>query len=183
MRGETLYPLNALRAIYPDVYERARSKYVGRERVMDFRIPILDVLWNDTLHLSPLHPFSLASVWRAVGLEQRSGFRFWDREFFQIPLDRIAGRQSVWFASEAFWVNNAPNEDVPLAPPVEEFRSFEPAEYEELTEVPPSYEAYLRRQLERHRPALQFPKIPHVLVAGPIDVAGLNIVRANAPPR
>jgi hypothetical protein len=179
MQGETLYPLNTLRETYPELYERERSKYIGREAVLKFRIPGLGVLWNDTLHLSPVHPFHLAAAWRSQGLSSL----LWERDFFRIPVDRIAGLPSVWFASEAFWVNNSPHEDVPLSPPVEEFSSFDPAEYEELADVPASYHTYLRRQHERGRRPLQFPKIPHVLVAGPIDVAGLPLVHPDVPPR
>ena len=104
---------------------------------------------------------------------------FWERDFFAIPVVKIAGLDAVWFASEAFWVNNSPSEDVPLSPPAEEFSPFDAAAYDELPDVPSSYHGYLRRQRKRGRPPLQFPKIPHVLVAGAIDVAGLELVRAD----
>jgi hypothetical protein len=132
MRSETLYPLNALRRTYPDVYERERKKYAGREAVLGFRIPILDVLWNDTLHLSPVHPHFVARAWRAAELSTA----FWERDFFAIPVVRIAGLDAVWFASEAFWVNNSPNEDVALSPPAEEFSPFDAAAYDELPDAP-----------------------------------------------
>jgi hypothetical protein len=48
MRGETLYPLNQLRSVDPALYGRERAKYKGREAVLEFRIPLIDVLWNDT---------------------------------------------------------------------------------------------------------------------------------------
>ena len=51
-------------------------------------------------------------------------------------------------SSESFWVNNSPDEDVPQAPPLEEFKPFDPIAYEELREAPASYYDYLRRQLE-----------------------------------
>jgi hypothetical protein len=175
MRGGTLYPLNQLESIDPALYERGRAKYQGREAVLEFRIPIIDVLWNDTLHLSTIHPRHLAAAWRDLGLWTR----FWERPFFQIPLESISQYDSVWFASESFWVNNSPNEDVPLAPPLDEFRIFDLTTHDEPAEAPQAYGAYLRRQQERGRPPLQFPKIPHVLVPGPIDVTGLDLVRAG----
>src|SRR5438876_4446237 len=115
MRGETLYPLNQLRSVDPVLYEREVVKYKGREAVLEFRIPFIGVLWNDALHLSTIHPSHLAAAWRAVGLWTP----IWERLFFQIPLDRVAVHQCVWFASESFWVNNSPDEDVPPAPPLE----------------------------------------------------------------
>jgi hypothetical protein len=178
MRGETLYPLNQLRSVDPALYGRERAKYKGREAVLEFRIPLIDVLWNDTLHLSTIHPYHLATAWREVGLWTP----FWDRPFFQIPLDRVTGYQCTWFASESFWVNNSPGEDVPLAPPLEEFKLFDLTAYEELTEAPASYNDYLRREQQRGRRPLQFPKIPHVLVPGPVEVAGVALVRTDAAP-
>ena len=175
MRGGTLYPLNQLRVVHPDLYEHESGKYVGREAVLEFRIPLLDVLWNDTLHLSPIHPRHLAAAWHAVGLTSL----MWDRDFYEIPGERVAGHRCVWFASQAFWVNNSPHEDVPLAPPEDEFSLFDPTRYEQLAGPPAAYHAYLRRQQERGQRALQFPKIPHVLVAGPIDVTDLGLVRAD----
>jgi hypothetical protein len=88
----------------------------------------------------------------------------------------------MWFASESFWVNNSPDEDVPLAPPLDEFELFDLTAYEELREAPASYYDYLRRQQQRGRRPLQFPKIPHVLVPDPVEVAGLALVRTDAAP-
>lgn len=128
IRGETLYPLNQLEAIYPDIDARERAKYAGREQVPDFRIPLLDALWNDTLHLSPIHPRHLVAAWRAAGIWAP----VWDLDFYEIPVTLIAELPAVWFASEAFWVNNSPCQDVPLSSPSEDFNWFDPSTYREL---------------------------------------------------
>jgi hypothetical protein len=117
-----LFPLNQVSSIDSALYEREKAKYEAREAVLEFRIPLIDVLWNDTLHFSTIHPYHLAAAWRAVGLWTAT----LERPFLQIPVERVAGYPCLWFASEAFWVNNSPHEDVPLAPPPEEFRLFEP---------------------------------------------------------
>ena len=59
MEGETLYPLNKLKDVYSNIYEEARSKYKGREAVMRHKIPYLNCLWNDVLHLTVVHPQKL----------------------------------------------------------------------------------------------------------------------------
>ncbi len=56
MIGDTLYPLNILKHTHPDLYTKKVSKYIGREKVMDQIIPILDCLWNDVLHFTAVHP-------------------------------------------------------------------------------------------------------------------------------
>lgn len=176
MVGTTLYPLNALKALHPDLYARQVAKYVGREAVLDFRIPFLDLLWNDTVHTSVIQPSYLTAAWAAVGV----GRPFPEgAQFFQIPLDRLASYQCVHFLSAAYWINNSPYEDVPHSAPLEEFTLFDPQTYHELRQVPESYFTYLRRQLDRKVRPLQFPQIPHILVPGPIDVAGVGIVSAE----
>lgn len=171
MHGETLYPLNALRDLHPDVYEREAAKYLGRERVRNLRIPVLDVLWNDAIHLAPIHPSHVAAEWRAVGLSSST----WEREFFAIPVGRIASERAVWFAHELYSSSSGD------ALPPEDVTRFVPDAYEELTAAPPSYREYLLGRKGSGRRLLHFPYIPHVLVAAPIDISGLSCVRADVP--
>jgi hypothetical protein len=41
--GTTLYPLNQLRDVQPELYKTKASKYDGREHIMERQIPILHV--------------------------------------------------------------------------------------------------------------------------------------------
>jgi hypothetical protein len=171
MRGEVLYPLNRLRTAHPDLYDRAIAKYVGREALLEVRIPLLDVLWNDTVHLAPIHPSHLAGAWRAAGLWSD----IWDREFFEIPLDRIDGHPCVWFASGAFPVDSSDQ----IQRSERDFTWFRSTAYRELAEVPVRHQEHLRQRSRAGRRPRPFAYIPHVLVAGLIDVAGLSVVRAD----
>lgn len=56
LTGEVLYPLNVLRTHLPEIYDAQVKKYSGREGVMAHKVPILECLWNDVLHFSPVHP-------------------------------------------------------------------------------------------------------------------------------
>jgi hypothetical protein len=168
MLGETLYPLNVLKAIDLELYERERGKYIGREVLLELHIPVIDVLWNDALHLSPIHPYHLAEAWRAVGLSSDT----WEREFFAIPVERIDAGRSVWFASGVLSVNDLRRDVSP----------FDPIAYRELIEPPASYHEHLRRRSDEGRPPRPYAYVPHVLVAASVDVAGLRLVRADVPP-
>jgi hypothetical protein len=180
MRGDVLYPLNRLKAIHPDVYEREQRKYDGRERLLELRIPFLDVRWNDALHLSPIHPARLAAAWRAAGVTSSA----WEREFFAIPVERIDASRAVWFASGAL-SDDAPRcAEAPFSLPVAEVAPFDPDRYEELVEAPRTHHEYLRRYGDESRLARPFAHVPHVLVAAPVDVSGARLVRADQdPPR
>jgi hypothetical protein len=175
MRGELLYPLNLLKALHPDLYEQERVKYIGREALLELRIPMLEVLWNDAVHLSPLHPNRLAAAWRAAGLSSPA----WEREFFEIPVERVAGDRCVWFSSGALLASDARSEDGPLSLPVDEVTPFDTNAYQELDQPPAGYDDYLRRTQKQGRRPRPFAHIPHVLVAAPINVADVPLVRTD----
>lgn len=67
MEGDTLYPLNALKEIYPDIYAEQAKKYEGREGIMDQIIPILGCKWNDVLHLSAVNPKDVIEALTKLG--------------------------------------------------------------------------------------------------------------------
>jgi hypothetical protein len=170
-RGEVLYPLSGLQSVYPDLYERERVKYEGREGVLRYVVPGLGVTWAETVNLSALHPSHL------VAERRRLGVPFSDlltRRVLQIPIERLSGHKAVTYASSVHWINSAPNDlAAPTEPPIEDFSPFDAATHREPTNVPPLHTDYLRRQLDRRERALGFVFIPHVLVASAIDVSGL----------
>jgi hypothetical protein len=185
MVGGVIYPLNELAAIAPDVYRLQRSKYAGREAVLEFRIPHLGLLFNDTVHCAPLHPHHLFRARRSLGFDQapHAGRVNISGQFFEIPLERILVHPVVWYRWKQLWINGAPGEDVPLTPPAEEFELFDVTRYKELSEVTHAHLTYLRRMKESGRRPLMFVHIPHVLVAGPIDIRGVRVVEWDEPIR
>jgi hypothetical protein len=100
------------------------------------------------------------------------------RRVLRIPIERIAEHRAVVYESRSHWRNSRPNlRDVPEVPPHSDFTPFDPDSYEELTEVPPMHLGYLDEQREAGVPALGFVFVRHVLVAGAVDVAGLERTR------
>jgi len=172
MHGHTLYPLNELKRERPDLYDRERSKWEGRESVLTWQVPHLGVPWADTVNLAALDPNLLAAARRRLGLPLS---KLLERRVARIPIDRLAGRPAVVYDSATHWINSAPGEDVPLTPPDHEFTPFDSATYRELSEVPALHLDYLRRQLVAGRPALGFVFVRHVLVAGPVDLSGIEL--------
>jgi hypothetical protein len=89
MKGRILYPLNALKNKYPKIYSHEIKKYIGRGRVLSIRIPKMDCLWNDVIHLSPIHP-------RKVKAEiENAGFQIKKSKWYKISvfeLDRNSAK-------------------------------------------------------------------------------------------
>jgi hypothetical protein len=172
MRGTTLYPLNGLRDRFPDLYARERKKFDGRESVLDYVVPGLGVRWADTVNLSALDPRHLVNARRRLGVPFS---RLLERRVARIPVERLAGMPAVVYNSATHWINSSPGEDVPLTPPDEEFSRFDASTYAELSDVPQLHLDYLKRQIDRRELALGFVFIRHVLVAGPIDLSGIEL--------
>jgi hypothetical protein len=170
-RGSSLYPLDDLKAIHLDLYQRERIKYDGRESVLSFVIPGLGVTWGSTVNLSALDPIHLVAERRRLNVPFSN---LLTRNVLRIPVERLAGLSAVRYNSSTHWRNSLPGDpDVPLVPPLSEFEPFVAEKYEESRSVPQLHTEYLLRQLARGERALGFVFVPHVLVAGSIDVSGL----------
>lgn len=184
MVGTVLYPLNQLSAAAPEQYALQRAKYAGREAVLDFRIPSLNLLFNDTVHCSPLHPYHLLQARKDLGLPVPARPRgpSWTGLVYPIPLERIIIHSVIWYSWKTPWINGYPNDDVPMEPPTDEFEPFDPDCYHEMTAPTQGHLLYLATMQAQGRPSLMFVHIPHVLVAGPIDVSGLEPIPWNEPP-
>src|SRR5258708_40042471 len=99
-RGTMLYPLHGLRTLFPDLYEREKQKWTGRESVLDYVVPGLNIAWADTVNLSALDPRLLLAERRNLGV---SFSRLLERQLVCIPLDRVAELQAVNYLSMYHW--------------------------------------------------------------------------------
>jgi len=185
MVGETLYPLGQLGDVDSALYDLQRSKYAGREEVLHYRVPLLGCGFLDTVHCSSVHPHWIYQARRAAGFDvpPRSDTGWGIGLAFEIPLERIVVNPTLWYSWLTPWVNGYPHTDVPTAPPSEEFEAFDPQRYSPLPDVPDRHRMYLAQMKEQQRRPLMFVHIPHVLVAGPIDIRGCQIVRWEDSPR
>lgn len=174
LRGTVLYPLNAMRGMFPDLYERLRTNYSTREDIAALRIPPLGYcLWNDVLHLSPVHPARIKEALAGAGHGLPQGWR----RFFQIdarllePAATVVYRLSTFLWSGQFDVADA-SEAIG--------RDCLPFSSETLalfTEVPASAREYYKSVAPGSAVAL-FLGIPHVLHRGAIDLKqdGIRVI-------
>jgi len=78
LKGHILSPLNQLKSVYPSLYVTKAAHYQNREAMMQARLPILDCLWTDVLHFSPVHP---GKVQQALA---EAGFIRKPRRYFEV---------------------------------------------------------------------------------------------------
>ncbi|MGV8908088.1 MAG: hypothetical protein ACOH1Y_03840 [Propionicimonas sp.] len=157
------------------VHDREMRKWARREPVIRFVVPHLGVTWGDTVNLAAIDPALLVEARRRLGVPFSSLLQ---RSVLRIPLERLAGQPAVIYDSHSHWRNSRPDVvDAPEVPPDSDFTPLDPAGYEELTAVPSAHLEYLVEQRDAGRPALGFVFVRHVLVAGAVDVAGLEQTR------
>lgn len=179
--GRRLVSLYALEALDADAFLRELSRYAGRESAPEVTIPGLGLRFNDTIHCAPIHPWYILQARVAEGLPAIGPMT--ERVTYRIPLSSIAGNRVVWYTARTIWRNAVPGDDaVPDRPPEDEFEPFDPDRYSELTAIPPAYRPRIRESLAAGRRPLTFVHIPHVLVAGSIDLADASVVDPSTPP-
>ena len=156
--GDTLYPLNVLRKKLPAVYEAHARKYEGREALLQRRIPILDCLWNDVLHFSPVHPRAIRDAYNAAGGTWKP------RRWFEVaPL-------SCGFDARNTVVYEYPlRERGDFTLRADDFSPFNHELLDEMTTLPEGTAAHYAEALAAGRPVFVFHLIPHVLHRGSIE--------------
>src|SRR5690349_18423802 len=145
LEGHILYPLNQLKSIYPSLYVTKAAHYQNREAVMQARLPLLDCLWNDVLHFSPVHP---GKVQEALA---KAGFGRKPRRYYEVdPLAKgFNATNAVIFLHQRVKL-----EKFQLEP--DDFREFEAEELSSLGEIPAATLAYYREIFEQGKRPLVY---------------------------
>jgi len=138
LKGHILYPLNQLKSIYPSLYVTKAANYQGREAVMQARLPILDCLWNDVLHFSPVHPSKVQEALAEAGFGRKP------RRYFEVdPLEKgFNATNAVIFLHQRVNLQKFRLEEA-------DFRRFNLAGLSSLGEIPDATLAYYREMFEQ----------------------------------
>ena len=158
MKGSTLYPLNILRGVHPDIFDKQSKKYAGRETVKGTEIPDLG-RWNDVIHLSPIDPSEVRQALRDAGAPPSADWRV-----FCIDVDFL-GKSRLIIHVESGASGNSPVVNLP----------FTKENYAQHCHLPDRTKLYYRRCAEDGRQILIYGFAPHVLYGGTIDVSGAEI--------
>ena len=162
MVGTVLYPLNELEDIDPETWRQEREKYAGREQVLEKRVPPLNCLWNDVLHLSAAHPADIIAALRDVGLEPLR------RRFFEIDPFDLDSNRTVVFANDRAHAANALGES--------QWLPFQPDALTELSVFNDASRRYYDECARAGRKPLLWGHLPHVLYLGSLNTRALRIV-------
>jgi hypothetical protein len=159
--GHTLYPLNRLKGIHPEAYAAEVKKYEWRKHIMDRTIPILNCLWNDALHFSPVHPKEIKDALGKLGFD---GFKF---SFFELDAGTIDPRKAVIYKYTK--QTRELQED--------DFEPYDPDRLNLYDRLPAATSDYFRRRISKGFKPLFFYGIPHILAMDNIDVSRTPIIK------
>lgn len=162
MSGTVLEPLNTLKHTKPELYAKKIQKYHGREHVMERHVPLLNCLWNDVLHLSPVEPRILKQALLEAGRKDGT-FRF-----YQINPNTLEPENTVVYLFRTLGKVMQPDDT--------EFIAFSPEQLEQWQVVPNRTKQYFKNHYSAGTRPLLFYGIPHILYKGTIQTERLEIV-------
>ena len=162
MKGTILYPLNQLRDIFPEIYDAEVKKYEHRESILERRIPILGCLWNDVLHLSPVHPQQIKDALLKLG------YHDFEYKFYQLDADSINPSEAVIYTYE----HAQPLGGVD----VKDFIPYTKDKISTLNNITETTTKYFQDKLSRGEEPLLFYGVPHILVKHNIDITDVPII-------
>jgi len=164
--GDTLMPLNRLKNFNRALYESYSEKYSEREVLKSVNIPYLDCLWNDVIHLSPVHPSKIVSALIDVGFNELRKI-----EWFEVCSERngFTNENTVIYLYKTPFVPQANKS---------EFVPFEKNQFAQLEELnPEAIEQYRISKMQGKRPLL-FHLVPHVLHKGELSLDAMDTILA-----
>lgn len=163
LEGDTLHPLNQLRVALPHIFEKEMRKYEGREALTRVKIPFLNCLWNDVLHLTAVPPYEIKQALIEAG--RRPDF---EMKYFQIDSDMLEVENTV-----IYLYTQSSFQDISEK---KNFRLYDPTKVSEYSEVPQKTKDYYKELIDEGKKPLLYYLIPHILYKGSIDTKNLKIV-------
>lgn len=166
LRGNILYPLNALKGIYPDTYKLEANKYTGREHVPKQRIPLWDdTLWNDVLFFIAADPNAVYEARRNAGWPDMK-----PQKYFKInPHELDQSKLGVFlFQTTADPTNYK----------IDNFTDYRYEELNLYTQIPKATKDYFVHEFEAGEPFIKlfYRYVPHILYRGEIDITNTQII-------
>ncbi|MDD3646882.1 MAG: hypothetical protein PHS44_00055 [Candidatus Dojkabacteria bacterium] len=160
LEGYVLYPLNQLKSKFPKAYKKQVEKYEGREELMKRKIPILNCLWNDVIHLSPVNPQKIKEALQEAGCNYKQ-MSYWVIDSYKLnPQNTVV----FLYTSDEGYLK-------------EDFIPYSPELVNKYNKVPHASRSYFKSCAKEKRKPLFFHRIPHVLYKGTIDTRDLETLK------
>ena len=162
MKGDNLMPLNTLKKEYPKLYKEEVKKYEGRKFLLKIKIPHLDCLWNDVLHITAVNPRELRKALVQAGMHKNI-----KAKWFKInPKDLDKDSTIVWKYPD--------KKDGKFYK--KEYTKFNPSNLKRYSKVPLKTKKYFKKSFDKWQRPLWFHLIPHILYKGKINIKNCKVI-------
>lgn len=169
MTGKELYPLHQLKTMNENLYSHYVKKYQNhprRAKLLDRKIPRLNVLWNDVVHFLPPHPSKVYEALTSVGAAAPK-----DLYFYKIPIENLKANQNVIYTYDQT-LYQGPDAEIHR----EMIQPLDIQTYQELDRIPPETVEYFKEEHQKGNKFGMFHFIPHVLSHGIVSISNAEKV-------
>lgn len=166
MFGSVLYPLNRLAELNGELHTAAISKYFdhpSRRGLPERHVPKLGCAWGNVVHFSTVHPRLIHKAWSELGGSGAPPARW-----FALPVGELVGLRAAVYRG----TGRNPAGEIPEAA----VELLDPEAYEEPARLPDATLDWYRELVAGGRSGAWFVGVPHVLVAGPVDVGDREVI-------
>ncbi len=163
MKGTKLIPLSQMSVVDSDLRDEYLKKYKGREEVLERKVPLLDCLWNDVVHLLPLHPKKVFEYQMELGLIATVP----DYKYFEIDVNLLDPKKTV------VYFKTAPGEENVVV------KWLADVQLDDLQEVPSATKEYYKSLIGKDEPVFNYQFVPHICYKGAIDISSSQIVNID----
>ena len=164
MQGDILFPLNTLKETAPKIYSEHVKKYIGREKIMKDRLPIINCLWNDVLHLSAIHPSQIKQALKEAGLTDP-----FDVEYFEVDPSLLNTANTIVYLYKNDTYEDKFRED--------NYISYDLDSIDEYSKLPQQTTDYYKEMIAQGKKPLLYHKVPHILFKGTLDISELKRIK------
>ncbi|MGI9281721.1 MAG: hypothetical protein ACR2PX_19115 [Endozoicomonas sp.] len=169
MKFDRLLPLNKLEQKDEELYKENNWKYLHRLELKKKMVPHLNCLWNDVIHMTPVHPSAVNAALKRAGYTPGNNSRW-----FEICPEKLnfSKKNSVIFLYPDKQLNY-------LESPEEDYLPFEINKLEGLEVLRDEVEDYYRESKAKDERPMTFHLVPHVLYQGELLFEAMNMIEVG----
>ena len=161
MNGEYLFPLNEMKDKYPEIYKEAIKKYLGRERIMERKIPYLNCKWNDCVHMTAAKPQQVINALLEANSPPRKRIKWYKID----PKTLDKSKLIVYLDPKKKSDDN-----------IKEFKEYRIKDLKEYSKIPKETKTYYKNKFQSKEKPLLFHLIPHILHKRSINITKCEII-------
>ena len=146
---------------YPSVYKDEVKKYKGRENILKIKIPFLNCLWNDVIHLTAVHPKELKKALIESGFPNKKEKVQW----FKINPKILDMSKTI---VNLYEIRNLSDE--------KNYVPFKISDLNKYNKIGSKTKSYFRKEFFEGRRPFRFHLVPHILYKNKINTQNCKVI-------